>query len=130
MMMILISSTLSLHFYTGFGARDRTQTEREFGRSVYGPAAAERAITVCEGLIEQAVSDTFAFLSSLVTPSLAVCRELVLFLLFTRLFMVVGAQSFNGMILRDLVCSSASVSPSATAGRELLQVIPASELQR
>jgi hypothetical protein len=44
-----------LHFYTGFGDRNRSETEKEFARSVYGPDAAERAIAICEALIEQAV---------------------------------------------------------------------------
>jgi hypothetical protein len=44
-----------LHLYSGFGARDRSQADKEFGRAVYGPDAADRAITICEALIEQAV---------------------------------------------------------------------------
>ncbi|KAI0716651.1 glycoside hydrolase [Earliella scabrosa] len=44
----------SIHLYTGFGPRDRTQTEREYGRTVYGPDAAEYSIEVCKGLINKA----------------------------------------------------------------------------
>ncbi|EJF59514.1 glycoside hydrolase [Dichomitus squalens LYAD-421 SS1] len=44
----------SIHLYTGFGPRDRSQTEREYGRSVYGPDAAEYSIEVCKGLINKA----------------------------------------------------------------------------
>jgi hypothetical protein len=50
-----VNLTDSLHFYTGFGDRNRSETEKEFARSVYGPDAAERAIAICEALIEQAV---------------------------------------------------------------------------
>ena len=46
----------SIHLYTGFGPRDRTQAEREYGRTVYGPDAAEYSIEVCKGLINKAVS--------------------------------------------------------------------------
>ena len=46
----------SIHLYTGFGPRDRSQTEREYGRAVYGPDAAEYSIEVCKGLINKAVS--------------------------------------------------------------------------
>ena len=45
----------SIHLYTGFGPRDRTQVEREYGRSVYGPDAAEYSIEVAKGLINKAV---------------------------------------------------------------------------
>ncbi|KAI1794400.1 glycoside hydrolase [Ganoderma leucocontextum] len=44
----------SIHLYTGFGPRDRSQSEREYGRSVYGPDAAEYSIEVCKGLINKA----------------------------------------------------------------------------
>ncbi|KAI0763061.1 glycoside hydrolase [Trametes elegans] len=44
----------SIHLYTGFGPRDRTQAEREYGRAVYGPDAAEYSIEVCKGLINKA----------------------------------------------------------------------------
>ena len=46
----------SIHLYTGFGPRDRSQTEREYGRAVYGPDAADYSIEVCKGLINKAVS--------------------------------------------------------------------------
>jgi len=39
----------SIHLYTGFGPRDRNQVEKEYGRSVYGPEAAEYAIEVSKG---------------------------------------------------------------------------------
>lgn len=45
----------SIHLYTGFGERDRTQTDKEYGRSVYGPDAAEYSIEVARGLINKAV---------------------------------------------------------------------------
>ncbi|KAI0325331.1 glycoside hydrolase [Cubamyces sp. BRFM 1775] len=44
----------SIHLYTGFGPRDRSQSEREYGRAVYGPDAAEYSIEVCKGLINKA----------------------------------------------------------------------------
>ncbi|KAH8092187.1 glycoside hydrolase [Cristinia sonorae] len=44
----------SIHLYTGFGVRDRTKPEREYGRSVYGPDAAEYAIEIARGLINKA----------------------------------------------------------------------------
>lgn len=44
----------SIHLYTGFGPRDRSQTEREFARCVYGPDGAEFAIETCKGLINKA----------------------------------------------------------------------------
>ncbi|TCD60771.1 hypothetical protein EIP91_009540 [Steccherinum ochraceum] len=44
----------SIHTYTGFGDRDRTQVEKEYGRSVYGPDAAEYAIEISRGLINKA----------------------------------------------------------------------------
>ncbi|TFK80982.1 glycoside hydrolase family 51 protein [Polyporus arcularius HHB13444] len=44
----------SIHLYTGFGPRDRSQTEREYGRTVYGPDAADYSIEVCKGLINKA----------------------------------------------------------------------------
>ncbi|EPT00599.1 hypothetical protein FOMPIDRAFT_101145 [Fomitopsis schrenkii] len=44
----------SIHLYTGFGARDRSQTEKEYGRAVYGPDAAEYSIEICKGLINKA----------------------------------------------------------------------------
>lgn len=50
---------LSIHLYTGFGPRDRSLVEREYGRSVYGPDAAEYSIEVCKGLINKAVSRFF-----------------------------------------------------------------------
>ncbi|TBU37989.1 glycoside hydrolase superfamily, partial [Dichomitus squalens] len=46
----------SIHLYTGFGPRDRSRTERHYGRSVYGPDAAEYSIEVCKGLINKACS--------------------------------------------------------------------------
>lgn len=46
----------SIHLYTGFGPRDRSQTDKEYGRTVYGPDAAEYSIEVCKGLINKAVS--------------------------------------------------------------------------
>ncbi|OBZ67595.1 putative alpha-L-arabinofuranosidase C [Grifola frondosa] len=44
----------SIHLYTGFGPRDRSQKEKEYGRTVYGPDAAEYSIEVCKGLINKA----------------------------------------------------------------------------
>ncbi|KAH9937983.1 glycoside hydrolase [Amylocystis lapponica] len=44
----------SIHLYTGFGQRDRSQIEREYGRTVYGPDAAEYSIEVCKGLVNKA----------------------------------------------------------------------------
>ncbi|OCH86846.1 glycoside hydrolase [Obba rivulosa] len=44
----------SIHLYTGFGPRDRSQTDREYGRTVYGPDAAEYSIEICKGLINKA----------------------------------------------------------------------------
>ncbi|KAI0069537.1 glycoside hydrolase [Panus rudis PR-1116 ss-1] len=44
----------SIHLYTGFGPRDRSQVEKEYGRSVYGPDAAEYSIEICKGLINKA----------------------------------------------------------------------------
>ena len=46
----------SIHLYTGLGARDRSQTEKEYGRAVFGPDAAEYSIETCKGLINKAVS--------------------------------------------------------------------------
>ena len=46
----------SIHLYTGFGPRDRSQAEKEYGRAVYGPDCAEYSIETCKGLIKQAVS--------------------------------------------------------------------------
>ncbi len=51
-----IADMSSIHLYTGFGPRDRTQAEREYGRTVYGPDAAEYSIEVCKWLINKAVS--------------------------------------------------------------------------
>lgn len=45
----------SLHLYTGFGPRDRSQVDKEYGRGVYGPDAAEYCIEICKGLINKAV---------------------------------------------------------------------------
>ena len=50
----------SIHLYTGFGPRDRTQVEREYGRSVYGPDAAEYSIEIAKGLINKAVRLAYA----------------------------------------------------------------------
>ncbi|KDQ49679.1 glycoside hydrolase family 51 protein [Jaapia argillacea MUCL 33604] len=44
----------SVHLYTGFGDRDRSQAEKEFGRSVHGPEAAEYALEIARGLINKA----------------------------------------------------------------------------
>lgn len=44
----------SIHLYTGFGPRDRSQIEKEYGRAVYGPDAAEYSIEICKGLINKA----------------------------------------------------------------------------
>lgn len=44
----------SVHLYTGFGPRDRSQQEREYGRSVYGPDAAEYTLEIARGLINKA----------------------------------------------------------------------------
>lgn len=46
----------SIHLYTGFGPRDRTEVEKEYGRTVYGPDAAEFSIEIAKGLINKAVS--------------------------------------------------------------------------
>lgn len=48
----------SIHLYTGFGPRDRTEVEKEYGRTVYGPDAAEFSIEIAKGLINKAVSIT------------------------------------------------------------------------
>jgi hypothetical protein len=45
----------SIHLYTGLGPRDRTDTEKEYGRGVYGPDAAEYSIEIARGLINKAV---------------------------------------------------------------------------
>ncbi|KAH9836375.1 glycoside hydrolase [Rhodofomes roseus] len=44
----------SIHLYTGFGPRDRSQIDKEYGRAVYGPDAAEYSIEICKGLINKA----------------------------------------------------------------------------
>ncbi|THH00489.1 hypothetical protein EW026_g2051 [Hermanssonia centrifuga] len=44
----------SIHLYTGFGPRDRTQGEKEYGRAVYGPDAAEYSVEICRSLINKA----------------------------------------------------------------------------
>lgn len=53
---------LSIHFYSGFGPRDRTQTEKEYARAVYGPDAAEYSIEVCRALINKAVRQLLVYL--------------------------------------------------------------------
>lgn len=40
--------------YTGFGARDRSEKEKEYHRTVYGPEAAEQGIEIARQLIEKA----------------------------------------------------------------------------
>ena len=62
----------SIHLYTGFGPRDRSLVEREYGRSVYGPDAAEYSIEVCKGLINKAVSCMFSSLGVRTKGSVAV----------------------------------------------------------
>lgn len=49
-------AVISIHLYTGFGSRDRSQVDKEYGRGVYGPDAAEYCIEICKGLINKAVS--------------------------------------------------------------------------
>ncbi|KAF8317909.1 glycoside hydrolase [Clavulina sp. PMI_390] len=44
----------SVHLYTGFGARDRSEKDKEYHRTVYGPEAAEQGIEIARGLIEKA----------------------------------------------------------------------------
>ncbi|KZV67952.1 glycoside hydrolase family 51 protein [Peniophora sp. CONT] len=44
----------SIHLYTSFGPRDRSDKTTEFNRAVYGPAAAEHGIEIARGLIEKA----------------------------------------------------------------------------
>lgn len=44
----------SVHLYTGFGQRDRTEKDKEYHRAVYGPEAAEHGIEIAKGLIEKA----------------------------------------------------------------------------
>lgn len=52
---MLIPMTLySVHLYTGFGARDRSDKEKEYYRTVYGPEAAEQGIEIARQLIEKA----------------------------------------------------------------------------
>lgn len=51
-------ASFSIHLYTGFGPRDRTEVEKEYGRTVYGPDAAEFSIEIAKGLINKAVSTT------------------------------------------------------------------------
>jgi hypothetical protein len=45
----------SLHLYSGFGARDRSDADKEYARAVYGPDLAEYSIEICRGLINKAV---------------------------------------------------------------------------
>ena len=59
----------SIHLYTGFGPRDRTQVEREYGRTVYGPDSAEYLIETCKGLIKQAVSRPASAVMQRYSPS-------------------------------------------------------------
>ena len=65
---------LSIHLYTGFGPRDRTQVEREYGRSVYGPDAAEYSIEIAKGLINKAVRPT-SFISWLYADLTLPCNN-------------------------------------------------------
>lgn len=44
----------SVHLYTGFGTRDRSEKEKEYHRTVYGPEAAEQGIEIARQLIEKA----------------------------------------------------------------------------
>jgi alpha-L-arabinofuranosidase len=44
----------SVHMYTSFGPRDRSQKELEYYRTVYGPSAAEHNIKVARGIIDKA----------------------------------------------------------------------------
>ena len=44
----------SIHLYTSFGPRDRSDKDKEYNRAVYGPAAAEHSIEIARGLIEKA----------------------------------------------------------------------------
>lgn len=47
-------SFISVHLYTGFGPRDRSDKEKEYHRKVYGPEAAEQGIEIARQLIEKA----------------------------------------------------------------------------
>lgn len=50
----LIIPLCSVHLYTGFGSRDRSQKDKEYHRAVYGPEAAEQGIEIAHQLIEKA----------------------------------------------------------------------------
>ena len=65
----MLTMIRSIHLYTGFGPRDRTQVEREYGRTVYGPDCAEYLIETCKGLIKQAVRRTVCAAMHRYSPS-------------------------------------------------------------
>ena len=69
-----LTCLFSIHLYTGFGPRDRTQVEREYGRSVYGPDAAEYSIEIAKGLINKAVGPT-SFISWLYADLTLSCNN-------------------------------------------------------